>query len=210
MWELNEKIYLNRCPVVSVHTHTQTKLGNFAAQQKLTQQCKLIIIFKNLPVIPSSVKIILMGKKTLNKYFIGLINFLSVVKFAYFFAKLGSPWSLLWHRGLRIWLQWLGLLWRHSFNPQPSSGGYMIWHCHSCGIGHSCCSDSTPGAGTSICHRCGHKKQNKQNKTKARISQIPKFENKVASLMLSRKILWNLLFINHYFKGGHIFSSLSL
>ena len=63
---------------------------------------------------------------------------------------------LLWHSGLRIQLQWLGLLWRCRFNPQPSTTGYRMWHCHSCGTGCSCGLDSIPGPRTSICHKCGH------------------------------------------------------
>ena len=35
--------------------------------------------------------------------------------------------------------------------------GLRIWHCHSCGVGCSCISDSVPGSGTSICHRCSHR-----------------------------------------------------
>ena len=31
-----------------------------------------------------------------------------------------------------------------------STVGQRIWRCHSCGIGHSCSSDSIPGPGTSI------------------------------------------------------------
>ena len=27
-----------------------------------------------------------------------------------------------------------------------------MWHCHNCGTGHSCSSDSVPDLGTSICH----------------------------------------------------------
>ena len=34
-----------------------------------------------------------------------------------------------------------------------------IWCCHSCGVGRVCGSDSIPGPGTSICHRCGKNKQ---------------------------------------------------
>ena len=30
---------------------------------------------------------------------------------------------LLWHSGLRIQLQWFGSLWRHRFDPQPSTVG---------------------------------------------------------------------------------------
>ena len=40
----------------------------------------------------------------------------------------------------------------------------MVWevedqHCHSCGIGRSCSSDSIPGLGTSICGMCGKKER---------------------------------------------------
>ena len=39
--------------------------------------------------------------------------------------------------------------------PDQSSAwhsGLRIRHCHSCGIGHNCGSDSIPSPGTSICH----------------------------------------------------------
>ena len=36
--------------------------------------------------------------------------------------------------------------------------GLRLWHCHGCGEGHSCSSDSITDLGTSICLGCGHKK----------------------------------------------------
>ena len=33
--------------------------------------------------------------------------------------------------------------------------GLRMWCCCSCGIGHNCSLDSTPGPGTSMCHECG-------------------------------------------------------
>ena len=36
--------------------------------------------------------------------------------------------------------------------------GLRIWHCCSCGLGHSCTLDLTPGLGTSICYGCKKKK----------------------------------------------------
>ena len=62
--------------------------------------------------------------------------------------------------GLRIQLQWLGLLQRHIFNPGPSTVGLRIQRCHGCS------SDSVPGLGTSICHGCGcgHKERKEKRK----------------------------------------------
>lgn len=37
--------------------------------------------------------------------------------------KEAVPEFLLRHRGLRIWLQWLGILWRYRFNPCPGTVG---------------------------------------------------------------------------------------
>ena len=53
-------------------------------------------------------------------------------------------------------LQWC------RFDPQPQCSGLRIWHCHSCGIGHSCGSDWIPGPGTSIRHECSQKKKKKK------------------------------------------------
>ena len=55
---------------------------------------------------------------------------------------------LLWHSRLRIWPQWLACC---------GGAGYRVWHCHSCGLGHSCGLDSVSDLGTSICSRCSHK-----------------------------------------------------
>ena len=49
----------------------------------------------------------------------------------------------------------------------PGQWVKRIWHCHSCGIGHSCSSDSTPGLGTSLCHACSHKKEVKIKSAKS-------------------------------------------
>ena len=71
----------------------------------------------------------------------------------------------MWHSRLRI-LNCLcscsGHCWRASLIL--GSVGLRIWHCHSCGIGHSCALDSIPGLGTYICHGMWPKRQ-KQNKT---------------------------------------------
>ena len=61
---------------------------------------------------------------------------------------------LLRHSGLRIRLQWLRSLRRYQFDPQPCAVSERIQHCHSCRVGCSCSSDSTPGPGTSICPGC--------------------------------------------------------
>ena len=37
----------------------------------------------------------------------------------------------------------------------------QIWRCYGCGVGWQLCSDTTPSLGTSICHRYGPLKQNK-------------------------------------------------
>ena len=37
------------------------------------------------------------------------------------------------------------------------ASGSQIWHCHSCGLGCNCGSDSILDARTSKCPRCGHK-----------------------------------------------------
>ena len=41
-----------------------------------------------------------------------------------------------------------------------------IWCCEKCGSGYSCGVGSTPGLGTSVCHRCGQKKKKKKKATK--------------------------------------------
>jgi len=70
---------------------------------------------------------------------------------------------LLWCRircGLRIRLQWLGLLGKLLIPSQGS--GWNIQRCHSCCTGHSQDLDSVPGQGTSTCFGCGQKKPPKQ------------------------------------------------
>ena len=34
-----------------------------------------------------------------------------------------------------------------------------IWYCHGCGVGCNCSSDAAPGLGTSMPHRCSHRKK---------------------------------------------------
>ena len=54
--------------------------------------------------------------------------------------------------GLACWVKDMAL-------PQATAKlayAAQIWCCY--GTGLSCNSDPTPGLGTSICHRCGHKK----------------------------------------------------
>ena len=57
--------------------------------------------------------------------------------------------------------------------------GLRIWHCHSCGVGHSCGSDSIPGLGTSIRHRCGKEGRKKERKggRKRKKEQSPSHSN---------------------------------
>ena len=69
----------------------------------------------------------------------------------------------MWKDGVPIVAQWVKDL------VLLQAGAYIadaaqIWCC--CGIGLSCSSDSIPGLVTSICHRCVHKKKNKQKKSK--------------------------------------------
>ena len=59
---------------------------------------------------------------------------------------------------LRIWMQWLRLLWRHGFNPQPGKVRYKILHCCNCSL------DSTHGLVTYICHGWSHKRKTKTKK----------------------------------------------
>ena len=63
----------------------------------------------------------------------------SIVSAAAWVTAEAWVWSLVWHGGLRI------------------------WHCYSCGIGHSCSSDLLPGLGTSICCGCDQKEKKKNN-----------------------------------------------
>ena len=49
----------------------------------------------------------------------------------------------------------------------------QIQYCHGCGIGLSSSSNSTPGLGTSICHRCTPKKKRKE-KEKNPLRQMTK------------------------------------
>ena len=75
-----------------------------------------------------------------------------------------SPWGC----GFDSWSsQWV----KYPALPQASycMGTDEVWiRCFgSCGVGLSCSSNSTPSPGTSICHKCGHKrKTNKQKTTK--------------------------------------------
>ena len=69
----------------------------------------------------------------------------------------------------KIPLPWLGSLWGAASIPGPLQWVKRIWHCHSCGIGCSCSSDSIPGLGTSIRHECGkRKKKGKEGKERKR------------------------------------------
>ena len=45
--------------------------------------------------------------------------------------------------------------------PPAQYSGLRIQSCGSCGVGHTCGSDSIPGLETSLCLRCGHKKNKK-------------------------------------------------
>ena len=64
-----------------------------------------------------------------------------------------------WIKDPVLSLQWLEVLLRHTLDPQRR---LKIWHCHSCSVRCSCCSELIPGQGTSICG-CGPKKKiNKQ------------------------------------------------
>jgi len=64
------------------------------------------------------------------------------------FKELGQKFPL-WHRGLRIQLQWFGSLQRRWFNSWPRKADERIQCCHSCGIGriqslgheHPCATD---------------------------------------------------------------------
>ena len=75
------------------------------------------------------------------------------------------PWSkefLLWCGGLRLQRQQLAWLRRYKLSPQPSAVGERISRCHSSGVGCNYSLDSTPGAGTSMCHRYSHLKKKKK------------------------------------------------
>ena len=88
--------------------------------------------------------------------------------------------------------------------------GLRIQHCHSCGVGCNCGSDSVRGPGTFMCHGCGKKLQNKrQNKTQCNQSRkawpgsTKKYNSLRGSLLLSLPALYyplekyciNLVFI---------------
>ena len=60
--------------------------------------------------------------------------------------------------GLFQWVKDLALL---QAVVQVEDVAWILCRC-DCGIGFSFSSDLTPSPGTSICHRCGHKKIRKQ------------------------------------------------
>ena len=75
---------------------------------------------------------------------------------------------LFWLRGLKTWhcedagsIPGLIQQIKHCWQMWLISDWAQILCCCGCGIGHSSNSDLTPGLGTSICHRCGHKKKKK-------------------------------------------------
>ena len=83
--------------------------------------------------------------------------------FKYFFQFLiGVPMRLL-GRSLRVTTQQFLLTTTTERNKEFPlwHSGLRIWQCHNYGIGCSCGSDSIPGPGTSISHRCGQKKKKK-------------------------------------------------
>ena len=48
--------------------------------------------------------------------------------------------------------------------PSPAQfSGLRIWHCHSCGVGCNCSSDSIPGLGLSMC-RGGEERKIKEGR----------------------------------------------
>ena len=61
----------------------------------------------------------------------------------------------------------------------------------SCGIGHSCGSDSVPSPGTSICHRCGKKKRKEKKKLPAlEFPGGPVVKDLVLSLLQVEAVTW--------------------
>ena len=72
------------------------------------------------------------------------------------------------HEGVPTVPQWVNdsscLCGIGGFNPCPEHSGLRIWLCHSCGVGRRCSSNSTPGLGTSMCHRYSQKQKNKNKK----------------------------------------------
>ena len=52
----------------------------------------------------------------------------------------------------------------------PTHRGLRIQGCHSCGVGHSCGSDSISGPGTSMCYGCCQKKDVSEG-----LARVPSF-----------------------------------
>ena len=49
----------------------------------------------------------------------------------------------------------------HSHSCSVSADAVQIWCCCGCDTSNRCSSNLTPTSGTSICHRCSHKKKKK-------------------------------------------------
>ena len=68
------------------------------------------------------------------------------------------------------WVKNPAVLAQVTTEVQVCSPAWHSWlgirHCHSCGIGCSCSSDSVSGLQTSICSECSHKKKEKEKKKK--------------------------------------------
>ena len=69
-----------------------------------------------------------------------------------------EPDYYLW--GPAQWVEDLALPWAGVWVADMA----WILHCCGCRVGHSCSSNSTPGLGTSICHKYGPKKQKGKKK----------------------------------------------
>ena len=122
-----------------------------------------------------------------NKHHLGLVLGTNVLFTFFFFLAVswgyGCSWArikptpqefLLWCSGLRIWHCLLQQAWVTAEVQVLSLAGCSELRsrcCCSCGIGHSCGSDSIPGLGSSICCRCGQR--NKQNPSSDNTDSLP-------------------------------------
>ena len=94
-------------------------------------------------------------------YFVNTVKNKQFPEFPLWLNRLRTQHSL--HKGmdsipgLPQWVKDLALPWA-GVNRDAA----RIWRCRGCGVGLSCSSSLTPSLGSSICHRCGHKKNKKQ------------------------------------------------
>ena len=90
------------------------------------------------------------------------------------FKELGQKFPL-WHRGLRIQLQWFGSLQRRWFNSWPRKADERIQCCHSCGIGWIQSLGHEHPCATDVAIKIKKEKKKERERARTYIPEPPRF-----------------------------------